>query len=506
MSQLHSAILLGHSNQLRRILKDRSVPVNKVDENGRSPLHLCCYINQNIFSVSTVKLLLKYGANINEEEKDGRTLLINCCIFQRFSLLNYILQVKEVDVTATDIFGYNALHYASYLSAPSILEQVLDAFNQRQISVTSTIPKGDNILHISIKMLSFTNALLIAGKCPELRKTKDKKLRTSLEILESQEDILKSLMKRYERKEDLFSIERRLPKCLITSPITSTPTTDILSSSLFAKMSDLDIFNFKSQLNSYYRLISFLHTPMKKKYLKELKLPSIHPNDNIKNNNNNSSNNEPNVVRRNKTANDARPLDMVKKEKLLQLKEFNYNDGVNGEKRPTTVSTRNYGRSWNDSMGLEDPSTCAETYQSETKETVTHQTDSDDTSHSDLSKMKRSLIAANKKLGVGNPISPRQRMGLEVVKNRNISSIQQLLTLYVPEGYIRKEFPSVSSQKEGNFYFTSSIMYTPTTTMNNIMGGNSSSMDILNNTKPQPSRRLEKTSRKIVSTLKLANA
>ncbi len=94
----------------------KSVKVNAVDADSQTPLTIAIsqpsdteYAKKN--SIETVRILLKYGADVNYRAKDGRTLLHDAIFRGREDLVDLVLK-HGADINAKDKYGYTSLHWA----------------------------------------------------------------------------------------------------------------------------------------------------------------------------------------------------------------------------------------------------------------------------------------------------------------------------------------------------------------------------------------------------------
>ena len=67
MSALHYASLNGHADVVQFLLDTKEVDVNEVDDEGDTPL-ICASQKGDL---STTKILLQSGANVNHKSKHG---------------------------------------------------------------------------------------------------------------------------------------------------------------------------------------------------------------------------------------------------------------------------------------------------------------------------------------------------------------------------------------------------------------------------------------------------
>ena len=90
--------------------------VNAVDADSQTPLTIAIsqpgdteYAKKN--SAETIRILLKYGADVNYRTKEGQTLLHGAVLRGREDLVDLVLQ-HGADINAKDKYGYTSLHLA----------------------------------------------------------------------------------------------------------------------------------------------------------------------------------------------------------------------------------------------------------------------------------------------------------------------------------------------------------------------------------------------------------
>jgi ankyrin repeat protein len=97
--------------------------INVQDEDGSTAL-----INSVIHgNLENVRLLLKHGANVHMKDEDGGTALLNIAIFEKEDdekILKLLLS-KGANINAKDKDGETALHYATYYGHMSHIKMLL---------------------------------------------------------------------------------------------------------------------------------------------------------------------------------------------------------------------------------------------------------------------------------------------------------------------------------------------------------------------------------------------
>ncbi|XP_078323059.1 uncharacterized protein LOC144622286 isoform X2 [Crassostrea virginica] len=144
-SPLHIACQNGHDNVVLVLL--RYANINQCKKNGMGPLHKACYYGR----VSTVKLLLDKGANVNMRDNTlASPLYISCKVTtceveKRQENIVQLLLEKNADVNLCDIKGMSPLYVASQNGHERILKILLD--NGANVNLCTTA--GTSPLHIA---------------------------------------------------------------------------------------------------------------------------------------------------------------------------------------------------------------------------------------------------------------------------------------------------------------------------------------------------------------------
>ena len=115
---LHLACYENNVEIVRFLLKN-GADINKEDKNGFTPLYLACYEN----NVEIVRLLLEKDADINKEDKDGNTPLHVACYENNVEIVRLLLE-KDADINKEDKDGITPLHVAIKYKNNEIIEEI----------------------------------------------------------------------------------------------------------------------------------------------------------------------------------------------------------------------------------------------------------------------------------------------------------------------------------------------------------------------------------------------
>jgi ankyrin repeat protein len=112
---LHQAAMRNR-NDVAEWLCTKGVKVNVVDSDGQTPLIVA--ISQpggteyaTTRSMETIRILLRYGADVSYRDKEGRTLFLDAVRRDRKDIVDLLLK-HGADINAKDKYGYTSLHWA----------------------------------------------------------------------------------------------------------------------------------------------------------------------------------------------------------------------------------------------------------------------------------------------------------------------------------------------------------------------------------------------------------
>ncbi len=118
--------------------------------NGWTILLWVCWKNQNDSQAKLIKILIEYGANVNEADPNGnRALYILCRFNQSPNLIHSIKALIDgkVDVNQTDRRRWNVLHYLARFNQSKELFPIMELLLTNGVNVQATDLEGWNVLH-----------------------------------------------------------------------------------------------------------------------------------------------------------------------------------------------------------------------------------------------------------------------------------------------------------------------------------------------------------------------
>ena len=111
---LHQAAMINHNDMVEWFCSKGS-PVNALDSKGQTPLMLSLSMQgYNIHAktrTETVRILLKYGADLSCRDEKGWTLLHYAIRESNEDIVDLLLK-RGMDINAKDKYGYTPLHWA----------------------------------------------------------------------------------------------------------------------------------------------------------------------------------------------------------------------------------------------------------------------------------------------------------------------------------------------------------------------------------------------------------
>jgi hypothetical protein len=186
-SLLHGVAKYGEEGALMLLLEHRT-NVNAVDDKGNTALHMAAR-GVAPDRKRIVEILLEYHADANMKRKDGRTALIVAVQKDNVDVLNTLV-AKNVDLDATDVFGWTALHHAAFTGNEIIAALLL----KNGANVDARGQHGRTALHCAAGGGKEKVArILLANKASIRHKDKDGQTASDLARKESHHKIVEIL-------------------------------------------------------------------------------------------------------------------------------------------------------------------------------------------------------------------------------------------------------------------------------------------------------------------------
>lgn len=148
--RIHDAINKGFFQQVRFHI-DQGSNVNSRDNNGKTPLILCAYIDDEKWSVGLARLLIEHGARISKCDKYGYNSLHHACINQKPQLIDIYMSALDCDVHSKCKKGNTSLHYAASLGNSLIIRSLAQLAIKYKLSLDPQNKSGCTPLHQAFK-------------------------------------------------------------------------------------------------------------------------------------------------------------------------------------------------------------------------------------------------------------------------------------------------------------------------------------------------------------------
>ncbi|CAF0799870.1 unnamed protein product [Rotaria sp. Silwood1] len=126
------AIQHGYFRCIRYLLQLCYDP-NERDNQLRTPLILCSYVENDRWSLSLAQNLLEKGAKVALEDHARRNALLHACALQRIHLVQLFLSCLDFNLEARDCEGNTCLHYAAITGNCEIAELLIKSAEKMDI-------------------------------------------------------------------------------------------------------------------------------------------------------------------------------------------------------------------------------------------------------------------------------------------------------------------------------------------------------------------------------------
>ena len=95
-----------------RFFIDLGIDLDEPNDDGRTPLILCAFMEPEQWGVGIARLLIEKGAIVDSIDKHAMNALHLSCIYGRVELARVLLNAMDFDLADGDRWGNTALHYA----------------------------------------------------------------------------------------------------------------------------------------------------------------------------------------------------------------------------------------------------------------------------------------------------------------------------------------------------------------------------------------------------------
>lgn len=141
VSTLCDVIRFGYFHQIR-LLVSTGIDLESRDENRRTPIILCAFMQPEAWGVSTALTLIEHGSDVGKTDCWGRNALHYACLFERVALVRVLLKAIDFDLNETDKLGNTALHYAAMSGNLTVTKSIAQTFKRYRLSPNSRNNQG----------------------------------------------------------------------------------------------------------------------------------------------------------------------------------------------------------------------------------------------------------------------------------------------------------------------------------------------------------------------------
>ncbi|XP_061599933.1 uncharacterized protein LOC133462619 [Cololabis saira] len=122
--------------------------INSKTENGRTLLMHSVCLQEPATRTKFTQMLLEKGANVNCQDRDGRTALSQACEMGHLDVVKLLVQFNA-DPDVSDAWGNNALMYAAFSGHSQVLEFLVRAFKRLGVRLDRTNNAGHSAIEVA---------------------------------------------------------------------------------------------------------------------------------------------------------------------------------------------------------------------------------------------------------------------------------------------------------------------------------------------------------------------
>ena len=162
-AQLFEAIKQEKPRVVKRLLDSRVSP-NTQGVQNQTPLILACTIQDDRVRKTIVDLLLKKGADVNQQTASGQNAMINAILLDNMDTVSTLLE-HGCDINLVDCDGNNALCYAAMVGNQNIVRKLVQESLRKKMEIDHQNMRGLTALLIACQEghLEAARTLVIEG-------------------------------------------------------------------------------------------------------------------------------------------------------------------------------------------------------------------------------------------------------------------------------------------------------------------------------------------------------
>lgn len=143
-SDVCTLLTKGYFSQAKDKIHTTNVDINQTDENKRTPLILCAFIEDPSWGLSLAQLFLELGAEINKCDTKQLNAVHYCVVLERVELLKLLLESVDFNINNGDCHGNSPLIYAIIIANEIITDMLIEYYQRYKIDIDRTNSSGIN--------------------------------------------------------------------------------------------------------------------------------------------------------------------------------------------------------------------------------------------------------------------------------------------------------------------------------------------------------------------------
>jgi len=98
---------------IRKVVEENKSCVNETDEDGKSPLMICCCEEEEKWALGVAIMILQQtNTNTSVRDENNMDMMMYACLFERVHLFNLFTKAFTLKIDRKDKYGNTSLHYA----------------------------------------------------------------------------------------------------------------------------------------------------------------------------------------------------------------------------------------------------------------------------------------------------------------------------------------------------------------------------------------------------------
>ncbi|ESO94465.1 hypothetical protein LOTGIDRAFT_161161 [Lottia gigantea] len=142
-------------------LVEMGIVIDESDQEGKTPLILCAFVEPESWGVGLARILIEHGAQVSKKDRFGLNTFHYACIYGRFQLAKALLNAMDFDINDVDRYGNTALHYTVRSGNSMITKLIVDALKRYNLPLDTRNRHGQTALELAYKLNRYSCVKLL---------------------------------------------------------------------------------------------------------------------------------------------------------------------------------------------------------------------------------------------------------------------------------------------------------------------------------------------------------